>query len=57
VDTGGFLSDEPDVEQLDTAAATAAAEKAQGHVGCSFVLGDTLERKGMPMLTMRKSKA
>ena len=33
------MSDAPDVEKLDTAAAAAAAEKAQGHVGCSFVLG------------------
>jgi hypothetical protein len=58
VDTGGFLSDAPDVEKLDAAAAAAAAEKAQGHVGCSFVLGDTLEREGWPMLTTRKkSKA
>ena len=56
VDTGGFLSDAPDVEKLDAAAAAAAAEKAQGHVGCSFVLGDTLEREGWPMLTTRKKK-
>jgi hypothetical protein len=53
-----FLSDAPDIEKLDAAAAAAAAEKAQGHVGCSFALGDTLEREGLPMLTMRKkSKA
>lgn len=51
-----FPSDAPDVEKLDTAAAAAAAEKAQGHVGCSFVLGDTLERKGRPMVPVRKKQ-
>jgi len=58
VDTCGFFrGDAPDVEKLDTVAAAAAAEKAQGHVGCSFVLGDTLERKGRPMLPVRKKQS
>jgi hypothetical protein len=52
-----LVSDAPDVEKLDTATTAAAAEKAQGHVGCSFVLGDALEKQVGSILTLRKSKA
>jgi hypothetical protein len=52
-----LVSDAPDIEELDTTAAAAAAEKAQCHVGCSFALRNILEEKGRPVLALKKRKA